>query len=112
MYLNAIGLMLVSSLAFGMGLPMSSALRFEGSPLRQTLLIGGVTALCATAAVGTNLAVNLAVGAGDVSSLYHWSWPATSIVVAVAFAVPSRPKQDLDRLLPRRPDQRQPNPSQ
>ena len=110
-YLNVIGLMLISSLTFGMGPPMSSALRFEGSPLRQALLIGGIMALCAAVVVGTNLAVNLAVGAGDVSPLYHWSWPATLIVVAVVFVVPSRPKQDLSRL-PLRLDHRQPKESQ
>lgn len=86
---------------------MSAALRFEGSPLRQALLVGGLTVLAAAAVVGVNVAINLAIGAGGTSPLYHWFWPATLIVVAVAFLVPSRPKQDLDRLSPH-PDQRRP----
>ena len=62
-------------------------------------------AFAAAAVVGVNIAVNLAVGGGNVSPLYHWSWPATLIVGAAAFFVPSRPKRDLDKLPPR-PDQR------
>lgn len=105
LYLNAIGMMLLTSLAFGMGPPMSAGLRFEGTPFRQALLVGGLTALAAAAVVGVNVAVNLAVGGWGVSPLYHWSWPATLIVVVVACFVPPRPKQDLDGLPPR-PDQR------
>ena len=107
LYLNFIGIMLVSSLAFSMGPPMSAALRFEGSTPRQALLVGGLTALVAAAVVGVNVTVNLAIGAGGVSPLYHWSWPTTLIIATVAFLVPSRPEQDLDSL-PLRPDQRYP----
>lgn len=107
LYMNAVALMLVSALAFGMGPPMSAGLRFEGSAFTKALLIAAVTVLTAAAVIGINVAVNLALHAGSAPLLHHWSWPATLIVVIVAFLVPSRPKQDLDRLPPR-PNHRHP----
>ena len=100
-YMFALGAMLFSSLDFGMRMPLSASLRFDGPPLRQAVIVVLITTIAAAAIVGINLAVNF----GDASPLSHWSWRATLIVTVVAFVLPSRPKQDLDKLPPR-PDQR------
>ena len=99
-YAFALGAMLFSSLHFGMKMPMSTSLRFDGPPLWQAFIIVGIAMLAAATIAGINLAVNV----GDAAPLAHWSWLATLIVTVVAYVLPSRPKQDLDKLPPR-PDQ-------
>ena len=101
MYAFALGAMLFSSLDFGMRMPMATSLRFDGPPLQQAVIIVGIAMSAAVVIVGINVAVNF----GDAAPLSHWSWPAPLIVAVIAFVLPSRPKQDLDKLSPR-PDQR------